>query len=142
MHPTLVVDASVVVSQASSHESRHKESTDWLDLYLSADGLLIEPALILVEVASAISRQTGQTMLAQHIVQTLNQSATFSIVPLDAALLDEAVRMASNLGLRAGDAIYVALAHQLGIPLVSWDKEQLQRSSGLIETYTPDNYPF
>ena len=37
---------------------------------------------------------------------------------------------------------YVALAHQLNIPLVSWDKEQIQKASSLITTYTPENYIF
>ncbi|GAC1421889.1 MAG: hypothetical protein PVS3B3_01170 [Ktedonobacteraceae bacterium] len=39
-------------------------------------------------------------------------------------------------------ATYVAVAHQLSIPLISWDKEQLQKASKIIQTYTPDTYPF
>jgi len=34
-----------------------------------------------------------------------------------------------------------ALAQQLNIPLVSWDKEQLRKASNLLTTYTPDTYP-
>ena len=63
-------------------------------------------------------------------------------VPMDSALVQAAIDAATNLQLRAGDAIYVALAHQMNIPLVSWDKEQLQRAGRLITTYTPENYVF
>jgi hypothetical protein len=50
--------------------------------------------------------------------------------------------MAADLQLRAGDASYVTLARQLNIPLVSWDREQLQKAGSLIATCTPGNYPF
>jgi predicted nucleic acid-binding protein len=56
--------------------------------------------------------------------------------------VQKAVDVAINLQLRAGDAIYVALARQLNIPLISWDKEQLQKASTIITTYTPDTYTF
>lgn len=142
MHPKVVVDASVLVSQASNREVYHKESNDWVTRYLSNDGLIVEPALVLVEVAAALSRRTGQTLFAEEAARALRHSPTISVARLNDALIDEAVRLAANLRLRAGDAIYVALAHQLGLPLVSWDKEQLQRASSLIETYTPISYPF
>lgn len=61
---------------------------------------------------------------------------------MDASLVQLAIDAATDLQLRAGDAIYVALAHQLNIPLISWDKEQLQKASTLITTYTPENYVF
>jgi predicted nucleic acid-binding protein len=67
---------------------------------------------------------------------------TVHLVPIDTVLIQAAVEVATDLQLRAGDAIYVALAHQLNIPLVSWDREQLQRAESLVSTYTPDNYTF
>ena len=65
---------------------------------------------------------------------------TIQIVPIDAALVQAAVEVATNLQLRAGDSTYVALAHQLHIPLISWDKEQLQRARTLVATYAPGDY--
>jgi predicted nucleic acid-binding protein len=40
--------------------------------------------------------------------------------------------MAADLGLRGADAIYVALAHQLNVPFVTWDQEQLDRTSSAV----------
>ena len=104
--------------------------------------MLVVPTLVLIEVAASISRRTGQTIQAQEAVKRLHSISKIQIAPVDSALVQSAVEVAINLQLRAGDAIYVALAHQLSIPLVSWDKEQLQRSESLIPTYTPDNYTF
>ena len=52
-------------------------------------------------------------------------------------LIEVVIEIASDLQLRAGDATYVAVAHQLNLPLVTWDKEQLQRGAILLSTYTP-----
>ncbi len=57
-------------------------------------------------------------------------------------LVQAAVNIALDLQLRAGDAIYIAVAQQLNLPLVSWDNEQLERGGRLITTYSPNNYPF
>ena len=45
--------------------------------------------------------------------------------------------MAANLQLRGADAVYVAVAHSMGIPLVTWDQELRVRSSGFIEVLQP-----
>ena len=94
-----------------------------------------------VELAAALVRQTNQPATVKQTVKGLYQGI-LKIQPVDTNLLQLALGLAADLRLKGADAIYVALAHQLGVPLVSWDKEQLQRSSGLIEAYTPGNYPF
>ena len=59
------------------------------------------------------------------------------LVRLDHALGIMTSRMAADHQLRGADAFYVAVAAQLNIPLVSWDREQLQRASALITTTMP-----
>lgn len=99
------------------------------------------PEFLLIELSAALVRQTKQPTLAKQSARSLYNSPLL-IVPVDASLTEASVDLAADLQLKAGDAIYVALAHRMGIPLISWDNEQLQRSSSLIETYTPDSYPF
>jgi predicted nucleic acid-binding protein len=96
----------------------------------------------LVEVAAAIARRTQQVLLAQQAVQYLTTFGSLQLVTIDSLLIKDAIDAAINSRLRAGDAIHVALAQQLGIPLVSWDNEQLRRAGATVVTYTPDNYPF
>ncbi len=142
MYASVVLDASVWVSWLRSPDINHEASEIWLDQYIAREGLLVEPALLLIEVAASVSRQTGQAMRAKEAINTLRSISRIQIVPLDSVLVQVAVDATIDLQLRAGDSIYVALAHRLNIPLVSWDKEQLQRARSFIVTFTPDSYVF
>jgi predicted nucleic acid-binding protein len=138
----VVVDASVWVSRLIPQDVHHSASSTWIEQYTTAGNLLVAPALLLVEVAASVSRQRGQGALARSIVEDLSDTDELHLVPLDVSLLQAAVNTAIDLRLRAGDAFYVAVAHHLGVPLVSWDREQLARASSIVTTYSPDTYPF
>lgn len=142
MHVSVVIDASVVVSWLVSYDVNHDASRLWIERYNTANGLLVAPALLMVEVAAAIARQTGQPVLAKAAIKNLYAIHTLRVVPVDSVLVRSAVNVAADLQLRAGDAIYVAVAHELKIPLLSWDKERLQRGGKLITTCTPGTYHF
>ena len=142
MDAKVVVDASVWVSRFMPTDVNHNPSILWLNRFTTMGGLLVEPTLLQIEVAAAISRRTGQTDLSRDAVRRLYNPDAMYFVPLSAMLVEASVDIAINLQLRAGDAIYVALAHQRSIPLISWDREQLERASGLIAAYTPENYTF
>lgn len=60
-------------------------------------------------------------------MKNLEAANETSIISMDKALIHAAVSVASDLQMRAGDATYVAVAHQLQVPLISWDKEQLKK---------------
>ncbi len=142
MIPTVVIDASVWVSQWRPQDANHDASRQWIERYAAEGGHVIASSFLSIEVAAAISRRTGDSSLAKEAVRKLHSFDAMHFIPMDSALVQAAVDVATDLQLRAGDAIYVALAHQMNIPLVSWDKEQLQRASRLIATYTPENYVF
>jgi len=138
----IVVDASVLVSQLMPLDTNHNTSLFWLNQFSASGGLLVAPVFLQIEVAAAVSRRTGQPDLSKKALENLNNTNAIQFVSLDSALIQAAINIATDLQLRAGDAIYVAVASQLNIPLVSWDNEQLERASSLIQTYTPGAYPF
>lgn len=145
MGTRVVVDASVWVSLYTNEDINYDRSRLWMGRYIANNGSFVAPSIVFIEVAAAISRRTSDSALAKQAVKSLEQSRTLStleIIAMKASLVLTAVTLAADLRLRAGDAIYVALAHQLNIPLVTWDKEQLQRAGKLITTYAPDTYPF
>lgn len=142
MPAVVVIDASVWVSMFIPQDVYQAPSRLWLENYTTGGGFLTAPAFLLVEVAAAIARRTQQVLLAQQAVQYLTTFGSLQLVTIDSLLIKDAIDAAINSRLRAGDAIYVALAQQLGIPLVSWDNEQLRRAGATVVTYTPDNYPF
>ncbi len=142
MDGSVVIDASVLVSWIVSSDINHNDSFSWMKQYRTIGGLLVVPAFAMIEVAAAVARQSKQPALAKATIKDLYSISVLRIVPLDSVLVQSAVEIASDLQLRAGDATYVAVAYKLKIPLVSWDKEQLQRGGNLIATYTPSTYHF
>jgi predicted nucleic acid-binding protein len=137
----VVIDASVWVSRLVTADVHYGETRRWLDQYVGGGSRLVAPVLLLLEVAGAVARRTGQTALAQQAVQYLESFAPLQIVILDTQLGSHAARLAADLHLRGADAACVALAHQLGIPLVTWDAEQQTRSASMVVTHTPASAP-
>ena len=142
MNSRVVVDASVWVSRLMPLEVDHEVSKLWIESFTEAGGQLVALVFLQIEVAAAVSRQTGQAAVSERALKVLNGTDAMRFIPLNSALVRAAVDVATKLQLRAGDSIYVALARQLNIPLVSWDKEQLQRAASIITTYAPSNYIF
>lgn len=50
---------------------------------------------------------------------------------------EAAAAIAARQFLRGADAVYAALARRLGTPLVTWDKELLERAAAVVPTLTP-----
>ncbi len=141
-HLAVVVDASVWVSALLAGESNHPTSLAWLRRYAQLGGTVIAPQLLLVEVASGIARATRQPALAQQIVRYLNSNSGIEFVSVDSDLALEAADIATRLYIRGADSVYVALAQQKNVPLVSWDKEQLNRAKVVTVGFTPLLFPF
>ncbi|MBV9614090.1 MAG: type II toxin-antitoxin system VapC family toxin [Ktedonobacteraceae bacterium] len=141
MEKAVVVDASVWVSRLIPSDVNYEASYLWMEQYKTTKRLMVSPAILLIEVSSAISRQTGNSEIAKDAIIKLNALSTMRIVPLDNDLILLSMNIAADLQLRAADATYVAVAQQLNIPLVSWDKEQLRKASSILAAYTPDTYP-
>ncbi|MBI3973225.1 MAG: PIN domain-containing protein [Chloroflexi bacterium] len=118
-------------------DANHTASRMWLYQYLSAGNTAVAPTLLLVEIAGAIARRTGDTRRTAHIVRLLRQLPGVRWVGLTGVVRDHAADLAAALRLRGADAVYVALADRLKIPLVTWDGEQLTRSAPRITALTP-----
>jgi predicted nucleic acid-binding protein len=142
MDIAVAVDASVWVSRLVAQDVNYAASRIWLQQYVAQGGHLIGPTILLSEVAGPIARRTGQPTLARQAITHLLTLVPLQLVPVDPVLGMLAARLAADLRLRGADAVYVALAYQLSIPLVTWDAEQLQRTVGQVATYTPDSYIF
>lgn len=135
---TVVVDASVWVSRLVPQDVHHLASRRWLEQVIADGRLLVAPILLLGEVAGAISRRTGEPEHAHRAVESLLRIPGLRLVSVDPQLGRAAARLAADLRLRGSDAVYVAVAHQLGLPLVTWDLEQRERARPVIVTHTPE----
>lgn len=137
---SVVIDASVWVSMLRPQDVNHQTARLWVGAYLSSGGLFVAPALFAVEIAASISRNTrnpADAHLAARQLYTGPMSARMHLVAMNETIIKEAINMAADFGIRGADATYVALAKQLGIPLVSFDQEQLNRSTNVITAIHP-----
>lgn len=132
-----VVDASVLVSVLLPGDLRHAASRRWLRAYTAGPETLFAPSLLLVEVAGAMARITGDSARGQRAWTELMRMPGLRVVQIDRGLTLIAARLAANLRLRGADAVYVAVAYRLGVPLVTWDREQLDRAGAVIAAREP-----
>lgn len=134
---TVVVDASVYVSMLKHEEPGHAASQKWYNLALASGTPLAAPLPFLAEVSGAISRSTGDTDLAQDVIVQVQALGVIELIPINEVLGSRAAEIAAKYRLRGCDALYVAVAEQLGAELVSLDQEQLERGTAVIPTRPP-----
>ena len=95
-------------------------------------------AHFLAEISSAFTRRpNGSEADGLVALQGILDEPIIVRFDFDDNLARSAARCAARCRIRAGDALYVALALELGIPLVTWDNELLDRASTLITVQTP-----
>lgn len=135
-----VIDASVWVSRLVPQDAFHSSSRRWLSAHAAAGGLLVSPVLLPVEVAGAVSRRTGNVRLARRVLNGLLRVPALRLVPIDHNLARSAAEIAADLGLHGADAVYVALARHLNLPLVTWDDEQRQRAAHTVAAFSADTH--
>lgn len=133
----MVLDASVWVSLFSRRDERHRTTRQWHEALIGEGGTVEAPLLLLGEVAGALARRSGSRALAFSALGHLRRAPSLTLAPLDPVLASLAARLAIELRLRGTDAVYVALALREGVPLVTWDREQRERASAIIEARTP-----
>jgi predicted nucleic acid-binding protein len=133
----MVVDASVLVSRLVPHDAYHEASRHWLARHAARGGLVVAPVLLLPEVAGALARRTGDRRLARRAVDAILRLPGLRLLAVDEALGQMAATLAGRHRLRGADAVYVAAAATLGLPLVTWDAEQGERAGRVVAVIRP-----
>lgn len=132
-----VIDASVYVALVNAHESHHASSWAWFERTVAAGEEIVAPVILLAEVAAALGRGTGDFRLARRVLQQLGQSRLIELIPVSLPLAERAAAIATQHRIRGCDAIYVALAEQMGDILFTLDRQQLARGDAVVSTQQP-----
>lgn len=135
--PTFVVDASVWVSSYVPRDAFHSQSQAWIREHVERDVGFACPSIVMPEVAGAVARNLGSFGSGRTAATEVTSLSVVSVYPLDSHLAQLSATIAADIRLRGADSTYVALAANLGIPLVTWDQELLERASKLSEVRTP-----
>ena len=128
----VVVDASIWVSRLVPQDVHHKRCQKWLLQQRAAGVTLVSPALLLPEVAGAISRRTGDGILAERAVQMLQSLPGLRLIEMNQAVIQGAAQLAASCGMRGADSVYAAVAQQLNIPLATLDVDQRTKAGKVV----------
>ena len=132
-----VIDASVYIALMNEHERAHVSSWAWFERAQAVHESIIAPVILMTEVAAALSRGIGDSVLAHRVVQQLRHSAVIELLPVTLALAGQAATIAADYRIRGCDAVYVALAEQLSESLITLDRQQLERAAAIIAVREP-----
>lgn len=132
-----VVDASVWVALFKSDEAGHAASRAWLREARERGETFVAPVIVLAEVAAALRRGLGDPALALRAMDLLHAGELVKSFPVTEAMARRAGALAAEYRLRGCDAVYVALAHQLAMSLVTFDRQQLERGAEVVSTHEP-----
>jgi len=137
MRGQITVDASVFVGAFIPGDKNHPLCLRFFQLLKSTATPLVEPSLVIVEVAASLRRITGDETRAMSFAQELASSSVVTLVSLSKEFAGYAAKIAAETGLRGADAVYAATAARYGSTLVSLDKEQLDKVPDDIIALTP-----
>jgi len=129
----IVVDASLWVARLVPQDHFFEKVKTWMEDQRRAGTEFLSPALLLAEVAGAISRRTESPELGQRSLQSLETLPNLRLVAMDEILMRNAAELAAALGLRGADSTYVAVADQLNLSLATLDEDQRDRASERVD---------
>lgn len=132
-----VIDASVYIALIHAREPDHARAWTWFERARASQEPIRAPVILVVEVAAALSRGVGEKALAHEVVRQLTRSQAVELVPVGLALAERAATIAADHRIRGCDAVYVALANELGDRLVTLDQQQLERGAAAAVTARP-----
>ena len=137
LEPAFVIDASVFVADAQTHEPFHAEANLLLETLAAHQCVLHVPAIVLPEIAAALARGAGDPDLAREAVGLYRQWPGVRVTPVDETLGSLAADVAAGSRIRGCDAVYVALAYMEQAVLVTLDGQQRERAPSDIAACSP-----
>ena len=135
-----VVDANVWLSAANSREPGHAHSVRFLREAMARRIAFLLPALVLPEVAGTAARRPQDPADGVAMIEQLLRLPNARFFDLTMARAQAAAQLASQLFLRGADAQYAALAAEHHVPLVTLDRELLDRNATQFDCLTPEKW--
>ncbi|MBX3070726.1 MAG: type II toxin-antitoxin system VapC family toxin [Thermomicrobiales bacterium] len=134
----IVVDASVWISSYIANERDHHHSRRLLQAAGQSENIVAVPATLLPEIGGALTRRLNDSRFAIEVTNNLLSRRDILLFDVDQSLASSSAAFAAELRLRGYDAVYVALAWSLRVPLVTLDSDHLLRASERITVWTPE----
>lgn len=129
--PVLTVDACVWVAAFDQADRFHADAAAFLNEVARRGVRVHAPRMLLLEVRCAVARRTGDSASGARAEAVLRTAPFLQLGPLDDRLMEVAGEAGADRRLRSGDALYVACSIMHQAPLVSYDRELVERAGAL-----------
>lgn len=134
----LVIDASVWIAAADPRDDLSEPSRTFLSRIAARELPIVLPEFAKLEIACALARRLRSSEHGRSLTDQMLESPRMSTYSVNRAVLRRAIELGTRNHLRAGDALYAAVAQAAQGQLVSWDRELIERGGAL----TPDKWLF
>lgn len=131
------LDASVFLNAFDRREPGSPTSRQLLRALRQRREPIIEPALLLPELAGPLRRGGHDPALARSLALAVAAIPHLRLVPLDDTIARIACNVAADRALRGADAVYAAVTQHFATTLVTLDKEQFNRLSLMLSVQWP-----
>lgn len=133
----IVIDASVWLSAILPTDVHYQYTVPWKKLIEASGEPIAVPAHFPAEVAGVLSRTGSDRTFIADTLDSIGSGHLFAIYPITVGFGRFCAEMASLAAVRGSDAIYLALAQSLDVPMLTWDRQQREWGSLLCRTMTP-----
>jgi predicted nucleic acid-binding protein len=131
------IDASVHINALNEKEAESEASQKFLALLERERFEMICPTLLVTEIAAALSRAFDDYEKGMAFANAVRDLPKLTLISLDETLAIAAAELAARHRLRGADAVYAAVANQYKTTLVTNDRQQLERLSGILPVVQP-----
>ncbi len=131
------IDASVIVNSQLEREPYYSQSKAFLIMVKEKNLKVFLPEIVIPEITSGILRATMDDNFAFQFANNLRSISNFPFVPVDSKLANLASWIICKTKLKSADAIYIALAFDYNLELVTLDKEQLEKGKKFVKVRRP-----
>ena len=140
----LVIDANVWVSAADPTDNMSEPSRAFLSTVAARELPIVLPEFAKLEIACALARRLRSPEDGRSLADQMLESSRMSTYSVNRAVLRGAIELGTRNYLRAGDALYAAVARVAEGQLVSWDRQLIERAGAVtpeswMSHYSPDS---
>lgn len=132
----LVIDASVWVSAADATDGMSEPSRTFLSRVAAREFPIVLPEFARLEIACSLARRLRSAEHGRSLADQMLESPRMTTYSVNRAVLRRAIELGTRNYLRAGDALYTAVARAAEGQLVAWDRELIERGGAL----TPEEW--
>ena len=134
----VVLDSTVIFSIFYEKDRFHQLAMKIFDQFMDGKLEVFIPTIVMPEVCGAMKRETGDhkiSMIVQSQLEGWIENNILSVKELTVERMIYATENAISFGLKGADAVFVALARELGVPLATFDDGMKKRVMGKIKLF-------